>query len=87
PEPAPPARPAEPPPATPPPATPAPEPAPAAPDDEAGPAAVAFVCEDDVRQALRHSRSIVIDDRTIVTPAARDLADRHRVFVHAGLAR
>ncbi len=74
------------------PPTPAPTPAPAAsppppasPADEP-PAAAAFVCEDDVRQALRHARSIVIDDRTIVTPAARDLADRHRVFQHARLA-
>ncbi len=72
---------------TPPPATAAPPPPPAAPNDEPAPAPVAFVCEDDVRQALRHSRSIVIDDRTIVTPAARDLADTHRVFVHAGLPR
>ncbi len=82
PEPAPPARPSGPAPPTPPPATPAPEPAPATPDDEPAPAPVVFVCEDDVRQALRHARSIVIDDRTIVTPAARDLADQHRVFVH-----
>ena len=75
---------AEPPPA---PAPTAPQPPPAAPGDEPAPAPVAFVCEDDVRQALRHSRSIVIDDRTIITPAARDLAGRQRVFVHAGLAR
>ncbi len=77
----PPAAPAPQPPATPP---PAPQP-PATPDDDEPKAApVAFVCEDDVRQALRHSRPIVIDDRTIITPAARDLADRHRVFVQAG---
>jgi len=47
---------------------------------------VDFVCEEDVRQAMRESRSIVIDERTIITPAARDLAERHRVFVHAGLS-
>jgi acetaldehyde dehydrogenase (acetylating) len=40
-----------------------------------------FVCEDDVRQAVRQGRKIVIGDRTIVTPAARDLAEQHRVFV------
>ena len=43
--------------------------------------AVPFVCEDDVRAAFRESRRIVIGPRTIVTPAARDLAERHQVFV------
>ena len=33
-----------------------------------------FVCEDDVRRALGEGRRIPIDARTIVTPAARDLA-------------
>ena len=42
-----------------------------------------FVCEDDVRQAMRQSRKIVIGERTIVTPAARDLGEQHRVFVQA----
>jgi len=46
-------------------------------------AVVDFVCEEDVRQALRLSRKIVVGERTIVTPAARDLADAHRVFVNA----
>ena len=45
-----------------------------------------FVCEDDVRQALKEARSITIDERTIVTPAARDLGEQHRVFVHVGLS-
>ncbi|MEO5896383.1 MAG: aldehyde dehydrogenase family protein [Vicinamibacterales bacterium] len=50
----------------------------------AQPAAPAdFVCEDDVRQAVRHGRKIVIGERTIVTPAARDLGEQHRVFVQA----
>lgn len=44
-----------------------------------------FVCEEDVRQAVRHGRKIVIGERSIVTPAARDLGDQHRVFVQAGL--
>ena len=76
-----------------PPAPPEPAPAgaaappPARPAGETPPPAVPFVCEDDVRQAIRQSRSIVIDERTIVTPAARDLAERHRVFAHAGLFR
>lgn len=46
-----------------------------------------FVCEDDVRQALRQGRKIVIGERSIVTPAARDLGEEHRLFVEAGLRR
>jgi acetaldehyde dehydrogenase (acetylating) len=42
-----------------------------------------FVCEDDVRQAMRQGRKITIGERSIVTPAARDLGDQHRLFVHA----
>ena len=42
---------------------------------------VEFVCEEDVRQALRVNRRIVVNDRTIITPAARDLGEEHRVFV------
>ena len=59
----------------------------APPATEAEPAAVEFVCEDDVRAALRESRPIVIDERTIVTPAARDLAERHGVFAGPGAGR
>jgi hypothetical protein len=42
---------------------------------------VGFVCEDDVKQAIREGRKIVIGERTIVTPSARDLAAPNRVFV------
>src|SRR5579872_897439 len=42
-----------------------------------------FVCEDDVRQALKQNRKIVISEKTIVTPAARDLGEQHRAFVQA----
>ena len=42
-----------------------------------------FVCEDDVRQAVRTGRKISVGERTIVTPAARDLAEQHRVFIQA----
>ena len=42
-----------------------------------------FVCEDDVRQAMRTGRKIKVGERTIVTPAARDLAEQHKVFVQA----
>jgi acetaldehyde dehydrogenase (acetylating) len=57
-------------------------PAPSASSSETG-AAVAFVCEEDVKQAIRQGRKIVIAERTIVTPSARDLAQAHRVFVSA----
>jgi acetaldehyde dehydrogenase (acetylating) len=46
-----------------------------------------FVCEEDVRQALRQGRKIVIGERSIVTPAARDLAAEHHVFVDAAWRR
>jgi acetaldehyde dehydrogenase (acetylating) len=47
-------------------------------------APVAFVCEEDVRLALSSGRKVVIDEKTIVTPAARDLGETNRVFVQAG---
>jgi acetaldehyde dehydrogenase (acetylating) len=39
-----------------------------------------FVCEEDVRLAIRAGRKIVVSERAIVTPAARDLGEQHRVF-------
>jgi acetaldehyde dehydrogenase (acetylating) len=47
------------------------------------PTVVDFVCEEDVRQAIKLGRKIVVGERTIVTPAARDLADAHRIIVGA----
>jgi acetaldehyde dehydrogenase (acetylating) len=63
-----------------------------APYEEAGSSAVQakpadFVCEEDVRLAIRQGLRIVIGERSIVTPAARDLADQHRVFVQAAWPR
>jgi acetaldehyde dehydrogenase (acetylating) len=54
----------------------APEPAaPAAEQPAAQPVPIAdFVCEDDVRAAMKQSRKIYIGPKTIVTPSARDLA-------------
>jgi acetaldehyde dehydrogenase (acetylating) len=49
--------------------------------------AVEFVAEDDVRRALQQSRQILIDEKTIVTPAARDLAVDHGVFVDLSAGR
>ncbi|MDQ6708064.1 MAG: hypothetical protein M3Z85_19075, partial [Acidobacteriota bacterium] len=42
-----------------------------------------FVCEDDVRQAIRESRKIYIRPKTIVTPSARDLATASDILVMA----
>ncbi len=39
-----------------------------------------FVCEEDVRNALRAGHRIVVGPRTIVTPAARDLAEGRDVL-------
>lgn len=75
---------------------PTPVPAPADRPSDSGPSAVSahagpvtgadpspFVCEDDVRTALKQGRKIVIGERSIVTPAARDLGEQHRIFVQA----
>ena len=56
----------------------------ARPATQAAEAAVGFVCEEDVRLALRSGRKLVIDEKTIVTPAARDLGEENRVFIQAG---
>ena len=62
--------------------------APSAPTPSAGSSSPAeFVCEEDVRQALRQNRKIVIGERSIVTPAARDLGEQHRLFVQAAWPR
>ena len=68
-------------------ASPESPPQPAEPPAVASAKVAEFVCEDDVRQAVRGSRSILVDERTIITPAARDLAARHQVLVYAGLSR
>jgi acetaldehyde dehydrogenase (acetylating) len=39
-----------------------------------------FVCEEDVRLALRAGRKLVVTERAILTPAARELGEEHRVF-------
>jgi acetaldehyde dehydrogenase (acetylating) len=42
---------------------------------------VAFVCEDDVRNAMHSHSRIVINKKTIITPSARELAEANEVFV------
>jgi acetaldehyde dehydrogenase (acetylating) len=46
-----------------------------------------FICEDDVRAALRDGRRLVVGEKTIVTPSARDLGESRRVFVQADWPR
>ena len=43
-------------------------------------AALDFVCEEDVRLAMQAGRKLVVSERAIVTPAARDLGEQHSVF-------
>ena len=47
---------------------------------KADPAPLDFVCEEDVRLAIQAGRKLVVSERAIVTPAARDLAEANRVF-------
>jgi len=46
-------------------------------------AVAAFVCEQDVKEAIARGRKIVVGERTIITPAARDLAETAKVLVAA----
>jgi acetaldehyde dehydrogenase (acetylating) len=39
-----------------------------------------FVCEDDVRRAILAGKKLIVSERAIVTPAARDLGEQHHVF-------
>jgi acetaldehyde dehydrogenase (acetylating) len=64
------------------PATAAPATAPSQPRPPTPPEA--FICEEDVRLAMREGRTLLVGERTIVTPAARDLGEAHRLFVQAG---
>lgn len=42
-----------------------------------------FVAEDDVRAALRAGRKLLVAERAIITPAARELGEANRVFTVA----
>jgi acetaldehyde dehydrogenase (acetylating) len=46
-----------------------------------------FICEDDVRAALRSGKKLLVGERTIITPAARDLGESQKVFQQAGWPR
>jgi acetaldehyde dehydrogenase (acetylating) len=53
------------------------KPAAAAPPNQAP---LEFVCEEDVRLAVRAGRKLVVAERAIVTPAARELGEQYRIF-------
>ena len=61
-------------------------PAPASPSPAPEPP-VEFVSEDDVRAALKAGRKLLVDEKTIITPSARDLGEAQKVFVQAGFPR
>ena len=64
---------------------PAPAPlAPAAPLAPLAPQLVPFVCEEDVRNAVKAGQKIFVNDKTIITPAARDLGEAEKVFLWEG---
>jgi ethanolamine utilization cobalamin adenosyltransferase len=56
---------------------------PSTPEPASEPKPVDFVCEEDVRQAIREKRKIHIGPKTIVTPSARDLAGPSDILVLA----
>ena len=72
---------ATPPPASPSAASPPPPPQSGAATSGGTPAVVSFVCEDDIRQALRKGEKIYVTSKSIITPAARDLGTDKDVLV------
>src|SRR5688572_18571327 len=46
-----------------------------------------FICEDDVRTAIRSGRKLLVGEKTIITPSARDLGEAQKVFVQAAWPR
>jgi acetaldehyde dehydrogenase (acetylating) len=61
---------------------------PKSPDSEivksSNPQVADFVSEADVQAAIAQKRKILLGEKTIVTPAARDLGEANKVFVQAG---
>jgi len=64
----------------------APAASPAPPPPSADPPAD-FICEEDVRAALKAGKKLTIGEKTIVTPAARDLGESSKIFIIAGWPR
>ena len=61
-----------------------PRPEPSSPPPES---AVDFVAEEDVRAAMKAGRKLRIDEKTIITPSARDLGEAQKVFVYEAWPR
>jgi len=59
----------------------APTPAPAQPAAASAP--LTFVCEEDVRLAIKKGQKLVVAERAIITPAARELGEAHKVLTMA----
>lgn len=63
----------------------------AAPAPSGGPAAggvpLTFVCEDDVRTAMRKGEQLLVSERAIITPSARELGEANRIFTFAAAAK
>ncbi len=51
---------------------------------QASVSAADFICEDDVRTAIRAGRKLLVGEKTIITPSARDLGEAEKVFIQAG---
>jgi acetaldehyde dehydrogenase (acetylating) len=62
----------------------APAPQPAAPAEAKVSEPEQFVSEADVRLAMKEGRKLLIGERTIVTPAARDTGEAAKIFIYAG---
>ena len=58
---------------------------PQTPPAKVGTAVLDFVCEEDVRNALRTGQKLVISERAIITPAAREMGEAHRIFAQLPL--
>ncbi len=56
-------------------------------EGETAPAAADFICEEDVRVAMRGGQKLVVGEKTILTPSARDLGESQKVFVQPGWPR
>ena len=65
------------------PATTAPAATVAPPARAPAPTPLDFVCEEDVRVAIQGGRKLIVSERAIITPAARELAETHRVLTVA----